>query len=83
VLPDGLSAVIDRSSWTVPPLFTAIERAGGVMPEEMWRTFNMGVGMVIAVPRAQADAVSSAAGIPVWRLGEVVESGGGERVTLA
>jgi phosphoribosylformylglycinamidine cyclo-ligase len=82
VLPAGLSAVIDRSSWEVPPLFSAIERAGGVMPEEMWRTFNMGVGMVLTVPRAQADAVTSAAGLPVWRIGEVVESSGGERVRL-
>ncbi len=80
VLPAGLSAVINRSSWKVPALFTAIERAGEVMQEEMWRTFNMGVGMVVAVPRAQADAVSSAAGIPVWRIGEVVESTAGERV---
>ena len=80
VLPAGLSAVIDRSSWEVPALFTAIERAGSVMPEEMWRTFNMGVGMVVAVPRAQADAVTSAAGVPVWRIGEVVESSSGERV---
>ena len=83
VLPSSLSAVIDRSSWQVPPLFTAIAAAGGVMPEEMWRTFNMGVGMVVAVPRDQADAVTSAAGLPVWRIGEVVESGGRERVTLA
>jgi phosphoribosylformylglycinamidine cyclo-ligase len=82
VLPAGLSAVIDRTSWEVPPLFSAIERAGGVMPEEMWRTFNMGVGMVLAVPRDQAGAVSSAAGLPVWRIGEVVESAGGERVRL-
>jgi phosphoribosylformylglycinamidine cyclo-ligase len=82
VLPAGLSAVIDRSSWEVPPLFSAIERAGGVMPEEMWRTFNMGVGMVLSVPRAQADAVTGAAALPVWRIGEVVESSGGERVRL-
>ena len=82
VLPTGLSAIIDRASWTVPPLFTAIERAGGVMPEEMWRTFNMGVGMVIAVPRDSADLVASAAGMPIWRIGEVVESSGGERVRL-
>jgi phosphoribosylformylglycinamidine cyclo-ligase len=82
VLPAGLSAVIDRSSWEVPPLFSAIERTGGVMPEEMWRTFNMGVGMVLAVPRGQAGMVSSAAGLPVWRIGEVVESAGGERVRL-
>jgi len=52
------------------------------MPEEMWRTFNMGVGMVLAVPREQADAVSSAAGLDVWRIGEVVESAAGERVRL-
>jgi phosphoribosylformylglycinamidine cyclo-ligase len=83
VLPAGLSAVIDRSSWRVPALFTAIERAGGVMPEEMWRTFNMGVGMVLAVPREQADSVSAAAGVAVWRIGEVVESTSGERVRLA
>jgi phosphoribosylformylglycinamidine cyclo-ligase len=82
VLPAGLSAVVDRSSWQVPALFTAIEQVGGVMPEEMWRTFNMGVGMVIAVPRAQATALTEAAGLPVWRIGEVVESSGGERVTL-
>ena len=82
VLPSGLSAVIDRSTWSVPALFTAIEAVGGVMAEEMWRTFNMGVGMVVAVPRAQADAVTRAAGLAVWRIGEVVESSGGERVTL-
>ncbi|HEX4754354.1 MAG TPA: phosphoribosylformylglycinamidine cyclo-ligase [Candidatus Dormibacteraeota bacterium] len=82
VLPAGLSAVIDRSSWEVPPLFSAIERVGGVMPEEMWRTFNMGVGMVLAVPRGQAATVASAAGLPVWRIGEVIESAGGERVRL-
>jgi phosphoribosylformylglycinamidine cyclo-ligase len=82
VLPAGLSAVIERSSWEVPALFTAIERAGGVMQEEMWRTFNMGVGMVLVVPREAASTVTSAAGIPVWRIGEVVESAGGERVRL-
>jgi phosphoribosylformylglycinamidine cyclo-ligase len=66
----------------VPPIFTALERAGGVMPEEMWRTFNMGVGMVLAVPREQAATVTNAAGVDVWRIGEVVESNGGERVRL-
>ena len=82
VLPSGLSAVIDRSSWEVPPLFTAIQTAGGVMEEEMWRTFNMGVGMVIAVPRDQAPDSARFAGVPTWRIGEVVEAGGGDRVTL-
>ncbi len=79
-LPAGLSAVIDRGSWAVPPLFTAVASAGGVMEEEMWRTFNMGLGMVLTVPREQAGNVTSAAGLPVWRIGEVVASTGGERV---
>ena len=81
-LPAGVRAVIDRGAWTVPPLFGAIEAAGGVMADEMWRTFNMGVGLVLAVARADADAVTEAGGIPVWRIGEVAESTGGERITL-
>jgi phosphoribosylaminoimidazole (AIR) synthetase len=42
----------------------------------------MGVGLVLAVPREQAAAVTNAAGVDVWRIGEVVESNGGERVRL-
>jgi phosphoribosylformylglycinamidine cyclo-ligase len=49
VLPEGLGARIRRSSWEVPPLFRLIQRAGAVPEEEMFRTFNMGIGMVVAV----------------------------------
>ncbi len=81
VLPDGLAATIERSSWSVPPLFNAIQRAGGVHLEEMWRTFNMGVGMVVIVP-PDAPPIATAAGIPVWRIGEVVPQSGTRRVIL-
>ena len=81
VLPDGLGAVIERSSWQVPPLFTAIQAAGGVKEEEMWRTFNMGVGLVVVVPAEHADAITEAAGLHVWRIGTVAAADG-ERVTL-
>ena len=81
VLPDGLAATIERSSWSVPPLFNAIQRAGGVHLEEMWRTFNMGVGMVVIVP-PDVPSIAAAAGIPVWRIGEVVPQSGTRRVIL-
>jgi phosphoribosylformylglycinamidine cyclo-ligase len=81
VLPSGLAAIIERSTWTVPPIFTAIQKAGGVHLEEMWRTFNMGVGMVVIVP-PDVPSIASAAGIPVWRIGEVVPQSGTRRVIL-
>ena len=81
VLPEGLAATIERSTWDVPPIFGAIQQAGGVHLEEMWRTFNMGVGMVVIVP-ADVPAIAEAAGIPVWRIGEVVPQSGTRRVIL-
>jgi phosphoribosylformylglycinamidine cyclo-ligase len=81
VLPEGLAATIDRATWTVPPVFNAIQRAGGVHLEEMWRTFNMGVGMVVIVP-PDVPSIAAAAGIPVWRIGEVVPQSGTRRVIL-
>ena len=81
VLPEGLAATVERSTWSIPPVFTAIQRAGGVHLEEMWRTFNMGVGMVVIVP-PDVPPIASAAGIPVWRIGEVVPQSGTRRVNL-
>jgi phosphoribosylformylglycinamidine cyclo-ligase len=49
VLPDGLGAALRRGSWEVPPLFRLIQRGGVVSDEEMERTFNMGIGMVVVV----------------------------------
>jgi phosphoribosylformylglycinamidine cyclo-ligase len=49
VLPEGLGARLRRGSWDVPPLFRLIQRGGRVSDEEMERTFNMGVGMVVVV----------------------------------
>jgi phosphoribosylformylglycinamidine cyclo-ligase len=49
VLPPGVGARIRRGAWEVPPLFRLIQRGGGVSDEEMYRTFNMGIGMVLVV----------------------------------
>jgi len=81
ILPDGMAARIDRDAWQVPPLFTALEAVGGVQAEEMWRTFNIGIGMVVVVPAA-AQAGAAAAGLPVIRLGEIAGAKDGHRVIL-
>jgi phosphoribosylformylglycinamidine cyclo-ligase len=56
VLPAGLRAQIDRTTWTPAPIFELIASRGGVSPEEMERTFNLGVGMVAVVPDDTVDA---------------------------
>jgi phosphoribosylformylglycinamidine cyclo-ligase len=73
-LPEGRSFSIDRHSWTVPPLFAWLQRSGGLDDDEMFRAFNMGVGLVLVVAAVDADAVLSAlhaASEPAWRLGTV------------
>ncbi|MGJ7905843.1 phosphoribosylformylglycinamidine cyclo-ligase [Actinopolyspora sp. H202] len=91
VLPSGLSAVIDRGSWTPDPVFGLIGQRGRLNNAEMERTFNMGVGMVAVVAAEDVDralAVSTARHLPAWVLGEVVkdstnsEAGAAERVVL-
>jgi phosphoribosylformylglycinamidine cyclo-ligase len=75
MLRDGLRAVIRRGSWPVPPIFGLIERLGPVEPREMESTFNLGIGMVLAVPKGEAEAVVAGArelGEQAWIIGEVV-----------
>jgi phosphoribosylformylglycinamidine cyclo-ligase len=57
VLPAGTHAVIDRSAWRVPPIFSWLQQAGAVPEEDMLRTFNMGIGMIAVVDREAARQV--------------------------
>jgi phosphoribosylformylglycinamidine cyclo-ligase len=50
ILPKGMGAVIDRASWTVPPLFEHLQHLGNVEDDEMLRTFNMGIGLIAVIP---------------------------------
>jgi phosphoribosylformylglycinamidine cyclo-ligase len=78
-LPPTLDAVVETSSWRVPNLFVQLERAGAVPTDEMFRTFNMGVGMVVITKPADADAVIDSArdaGLSAWKLGRVVRGSG-------
>jgi phosphoribosylformylglycinamidine cyclo-ligase len=84
VLPDTLDAVIDGASWPIPNLFAQLERHGQVPRAEMYRTFNMGVGMVVITDEAGAAAVeasASSANVDAWRLGRTVRGSGQVRIT--
>ena len=59
VLPDGLRAAVDLNSWAVPPIFSWLKAESGVVDEEMLRTFNCGIGMVVIVNSSELEAVSS------------------------
>jgi phosphoribosylformylglycinamidine cyclo-ligase len=57
VLPHGCKAVIGRNSWTVPALFRLLQEGGNVEDSEMLRTFNCGIGMLLAVPEEEAEEI--------------------------
>jgi phosphoribosylformylglycinamidine cyclo-ligase len=59
ILPEGTAAVIDRSAWQVPPIFQWLQRAGTVPDDDMLRTFNMGIGLIVACQEADVGALIS------------------------
>jgi phosphoribosylformylglycinamidine cyclo-ligase len=75
-LPDGCAADIDLQAWSIPPIFRLLEQHGAIAPEEMFRAFNMGVGLVIVCAARDAERVldvAASAGEPsAFRLGFVV-----------
>ena len=79
VLPPHMSAMLQRSTWTPQPIFSATARLGGVAEAELERTLNMGVGMVVIVAAEAADhalGILSARGVESWVVGEVVDGNG-------
>jgi phosphoribosylformylglycinamidine cyclo-ligase len=82
-LPSNLDAEIDRESWQIPNLFRQLQAAGGVARDEMFRAFNMGVGMVVIAAPGEVETIVGAAqskGVRAWPLGRVVRGQG--RVVL-
>ncbi len=82
-IPDGLCAKIDRSAVRVLPIFDLIAKTGHIDERDMFNTFNMGVGMSVVVPKAEADkalAILKAQGDDAYLLGEIVS--GEEKVVL-
>jgi len=76
ILRPGLAARLHRDAWKMPELFAWLQREGGVADVEMHRVFNCGIGMVVVVSAAEADAVAATLreqGETVYRIGEIVE----------
>jgi phosphoribosylformylglycinamidine cyclo-ligase len=81
VLPEGCKAIIDTNSWQWPAVFEWLQQQGNVDTLEMFRTFNCGVGMIIAVPEDKADAavaLLNAEGEQSWIIGELAARQGDE-----
>jgi phosphoribosylformylglycinamidine cyclo-ligase len=82
VLPKGTSAVIELGTWPVMPIFEHLQKLGSVAEEEMLRTFNMGLGMLIVVPAKKfkkAQTLLERAGEKFYSVGRIVK---GDRKVL-
>ena len=81
VLPEGTKAVIDGNSWEWPVIFKWLQEKGNVDTHEMYRTFNCGVGLIVALPQDQAEAavkLLNAEGENAWVIGEIAQAEAGE-----
>lgn len=85
-LPPSLDAMVDTTSWDIPNVFRVLESAGGVARDEMFRAFNMGVGLVVVADPADASSVlksAADAGVRAWPLGEVAPGTGQVQLVAA
>lgn len=79
ILPSNCSAIIHKETWEIPPIFGFLQEKGQVDSNEMYRVFNMGIGLVLAVSRDQVDSavdVLTASGESPYRIGEIVDGKG-------
>ena len=85
VLPSGLTAEIKASSWQLPPLFQWLQAQGNIVPSEMYKTFNCGIGMAVVVAKehvAQARQLLEASGETVYEIGHIRAQNAGEAPTV-
>lgn len=85
VIPEGLGLDIEASSIVLPPVFDWLQREGAVPAQEMWRTFNCGVGFVLVLAPGDVATVSAALedfGLAHRTIGTVVKASGDERVRI-
>ncbi len=79
MLPDDMHAKVMKNSFETPAIFRLMEETAGLSQRDLYNTFNMGVGLIMAVDKSEADAVVShlnALGEKAWVIGEVAENGG-------
>lgn len=79
ILPSNCSAIIHKGTWEIPPIFGLLQEKGRVESDEMYRVFNMGIGMVLAVSKDQSDTavdMLTASGESPYRIGKIVDGKG-------
>jgi phosphoribosylformylglycinamidine cyclo-ligase len=85
VVPDGLGLTLDSSTWKLPAVFDWLQREGNVPQQEMWRTFNCGIGYTLIVARDTANSTIGALeklGLQASTIGEIVPARGEDRVHI-
>ncbi|MEJ2738295.1 MAG: phosphoribosylformylglycinamidine cyclo-ligase, partial [Dehalococcoidia bacterium] len=81
IFPEGIGALIEKNSWSIPPIFDLIKRRGDIEEAEMFRVFNMGIGMVIVCDSASVDRLIKT--LPdALIIGKVIEASDGERLII-
>jgi phosphoribosylformylglycinamidine cyclo-ligase len=83
IIPEGLCAEIKKASWPIPKIFKLIQEKGNVEEMEMYRVFNMGIGMVVVIPPKDINAARSImarSGINSWVIGTIIN--GNKKVRL-
>jgi phosphoribosylformylglycinamidine cyclo-ligase len=84
VIPDSCKAVVHKNSWEIPPVFQLLQKEGGVSDEEMQKTFNNGIGMVLVVPDKSAEEVMDRLGATeekAYFIGQITERSNSEKQT--
>lgn len=85
VLPESVTAVLQKSAWEMPPLFRWLQQQGNVADSEMYRVFNCGIGMALVIAPEHTDAalrMLQSAGETVWRIGTIRQRIAGEAQTI-
>lgn len=82
ILPEGVSARVFKRAWQVPPVFRLIQEVGNISDEEMYRVFNMGIGMIVIVAAEAVSDVQRAVGEPAPVLGEIIPRQGEAQVEV-
>jgi phosphoribosylaminoimidazole (AIR) synthetase len=79
-LPSGLEAVIDPAAWPRPSIFAFLQRTGALSEDDVWKTFNLGLGMTMVVSEGRAEAAIRGLGergLAAYRIGSVRRGDGG------
>jgi phosphoribosylformylglycinamidine cyclo-ligase len=85
ILPEGLTAALQKSTWRMPEFFRWLQQQGKIADREMYRVFNCGIGMVLIISNEHVEVVMETlhtAGEIVWRIGTIRQCANGEAQTL-